>query len=79
MNDIDYITSEDMIDELKRRHEAIVIIGLIDLDSDRVSYMFSHQGGLVKCLGLVEYASTKLRHDIIEGEDDRLAEGEEVE
>lgn len=79
MNDLDYITSADMIDELRRRHEAIVIVGMIDLDSDRIAYILSHHGGLVKCLGLVEYASTKLRHDIIEDEDERLAEGEDVE
>ena len=79
MKDIDYITTADMIVELKRRFEAIVIVGLDDLDSDRVAYTFCDKGGLVKCLGLVEYAATKIRHDIIVNETDRAVEGEELE
>lgn len=79
MNDLDYITSEAMIKELKLRHEALVVVGMTDMDSDRVMYLFQHSGGLVKCLGLVEYAATKIRHEIIAGEADRLAEGEDVE
>ncbi len=79
MNDLDYITTEDMIVELKRRHEALVVVGMMDMDSERVMYLFQHYGGLVKCLGLIEYAGTKLRRDILDGEAERLAEGEDVE
>lgn len=79
MNDLDYITSESMIAELGRRHEALVVVGMADMDATRVMYVFQNYGGLVKCLGLVEYASTKLRRDILDVEADRLEEGEDVE
>jgi len=79
MEAIDYLTVDELITELQKGHEALIVVGLKDLDTDRCVYLFMDSGGLVRCLGLAEYASTKIRHNIIEFESDRQNEAEEVE
>ena len=74
MDALDSATTEELIQELKRRCQSIVIASIKPLEGDadgmasKVSIFFS--GGTITCLGLAEYARSEIKCAALCDDDD---------
>lgn len=73
--DLAFVTTIEMLAEIRKRFDAFVFAGLKDLDTKRVRYLTEWRGADVSCLGLAEYLSTKIRHNLAAS--DHVAEDDE--
>jgi hypothetical protein len=69
--DLSLITTEDMIEELKRRHPAFLMVTRQDHPhkSDGDVHIVHYHGGIVQCLGLAEYAKIDMTQKVLNSED----------
>ena len=63
-------TIDELYDELKKRHEAIVLIGFSSLDDRRELFDFRWHGGLVACMGLLARAQVRLNACVLDDSQD---------
>ena len=64
--DLSLVSMEDIWDELKKRHDAIIMVDMKTLDGERESSQISYKGGQFTCVGLLEKAKAKLLKDMLE-------------
>lgn len=61
--DLELVSTDDLIDELAKRWEGLIVLGTKDLGSN-VQYqnrsVLRLQGGTVRCLGLLEDAKMRV-------------------
>jgi hypothetical protein len=64
-NPLEFVTTADMIAEIKRRHPSgALIVTVTDLDAKRESYLAQWSGGPVIVMGLAEYARLRALREI---------------
>lgn len=66
--DLAFVTTAEMLMEIKKRFDAFVFAGMKDLDSKRIRYYTDWRGPEVSCLGLAEFLSTKIRRNLAAGD-----------
>ena len=62
MTDLTYASTDELLEELKTRHETMVYIGERLVDSDKHFYDY-YKGSQAACIGLCVIVSDKLRAD----------------
>jgi hypothetical protein len=61
--DISLVTNEDIWHELKKRHDAIILVTLNTYDQNREAVQISFCGGKFTCLGLAEHCINKIAEE----------------
>lgn len=54
--DLSMASSEELVDELANRYDALVVMGYIDMDESRVRLLKKYSGGEVVVAGLIARA-----------------------
>lgn len=72
MNPLEEATLEELIDEVKRRHKAVLIIGIMDpkVDDGCEDCLMHYSGGFTTALGLAVRARDTLRSRASEDDED---------
>ena len=58
--DMDLVTSEELLEELKRRHEVMIFVAQMKSTPDYVEEWFEWQGPMSYCIGLSVRAKHRL-------------------
>ena len=54
MSDLDFVTTEDLIIELQRRHDEIIVMGSMKRTGDVEDLTVAFSGSYHSCVGLLE-------------------------
>ena len=54
MSDLDFVTTEDLIIELQRRHDEIIVMGSMKRTGDVEDLTVAFSGSYHACVGLLE-------------------------
>jgi len=65
MYELNLVSTEDIIKELVRRTDNIVIVGEKILDSGKAELIQTIDGDPIKCLGLIEVIKPSMMPDIL--------------
>ncbi len=60
MNDLSFVLTSDLWDELKKRYDVCIFVGSKDLDKKTGDFSLYFHGGQALCIGLAEVAMAKL-------------------
>ena len=63
--DLSFVSMDEIWEELKKRHDAVVLIDMISLDADREQSQTSYKGGKFVCIGLLEKAKAQIMKEIL--------------
>lgn len=66
-NPLDLIPNQDLIDELARRFDALVVISLRDMTEEEEGTRAWYYGGQMTCLGLLTGTQARLLNDHVTG------------
>lgn len=69
--DLSLVPMEEIWDEIKRRSDTVIMVELKSLDSEREAAQIAFKGGRYACLGLLQYASSRLIMESLHGEQRR--------
>ena len=71
-NELYDVTTEALIDELMRRHKALLVVREKDspTDSTRTQTLFDYSGGLNAALGMAVRAQADIEAAAMDGDDD---------
>lgn len=64
-SDLSLVTNDEMWEELKRRHDGVVLIMHRDINKHQTDTLYWFSGGKHLCLGLVRSVEHALRHDLL--------------
>lgn len=74
-NHLDLIDTEDLIKELQRRHDALVVLMIKEgLYPGQDGFKTNYSGGAHTCLGLLEDACLCMKQELIKARDEWEAE-----
>lgn len=59
-NDLTFIQTSELIDELNRRHDALIVLGMRFNSKDAYGITRFHQGHRYVCLGLLSNATAMI-------------------
>jgi len=64
--DLTFISSEDMLEELKKRFDAIIIIGIQQkTGKEEDTYYHNYSGGIANCIGLCDLMKDILKNNYL--------------
>jgi hypothetical protein len=63
-NPLEFIGTEDLIKEIKRRHTGYLLVLVTDLDRVHERNECYWWGGNLRCLGMAEYARVRIHADM---------------
>ena len=64
-NPPEFVTLQEMVDEIKRRCNSFVLITDRNVDERRNVHNFWFEGGFASAIGLLEITKAQLNHDYI--------------
>jgi hypothetical protein len=63
MSDLSLVSMDDIWDEIKKRFDCVLLVDLKSIDSNREGAQVSFHGGKFACIGLAQYAVSKIMRD----------------
>lgn len=57
---LDCVTTDEMLAELRKRHDGLLFVGMTFRTADQCSYNLHFGGGVAVSIGLAEYAKVRL-------------------
>lgn len=60
MPDLSLVSTDELIVELEKRHEALLVVQLREIKKGATDVTYSYYGGIVTCIGLAECAKRSL-------------------
>ncbi len=57
---MEFVTTEELIEELKKRHDSVLFVGIVNRASDADQYNLQWRGGTATAVGLARYAEQRI-------------------
>lgn len=74
MSNLSDVTTEDMVEELRDRHDVLIIRGVIDRTSDEVWVTNATKGEDLRLLGIAQLTVAQIQHTIMKEDETKGAE-----